>query len=154
VYHWRKQVNRKRWVSEALAQTVASVISALRVNFGFSQLVFTRDVVSELLVEGSVDVDLENHGEDDGRDDGDPSPGFEAQLKTDGEDHEKLHQDNGNERPVDNNVPQPATSFYSRNEDEHQLVFVHPRAHPEHDCGGDSDKWSQWSEDHGNGAHE
>lgn len=69
------------------------------------------------------------------------------------ENDKKLHQDYRDEQSVDDNVPNATARFHSGYKDEHELVFVHPRADPEYNCSGHNYQRCERREDHTNSAH-
>lgn len=83
VDHGGEQLYRQCRVAKSFAQAVANGISSLRVYLRLSQFFFTGDVVLELLVEFAAKVNLEDQGEYDRRNDGNPFPRFEPQLQAD-----------------------------------------------------------------------
>ena len=46
-----------------------------------------------------------------------------------------------------------SSGLNTRDEDEHELVFIYPRADPHDKGGGNANEGCQWSEDEPNSAH-
>ena len=70
------------------------------------------------------------------------------------ENHDALHEDDSSQKTVDDDVPHAPTALGLRDEHEHQLILVHPRADPEDHCASNGDQGRQWREEEPDSSHE
>ena len=70
------------------------------------------------------------------------------------ENHVALHEDDSSQKTVDDDVPHAPTALGLRDEHEHQLVLVHPRADPEDYCASNGNQGRQWREEKPDSSHE
>jgi hypothetical protein len=106
VNRWSKQLLVKGGMTKALLEPVAPMVRSLRVDLGRRDFLWGGGVVAEGRNEDAVDVDLEDHDEENGRNGGHPDECHEALLEADGEDHEGLHEQDAEQESVDHDIPE------------------------------------------------
>ena len=82
VNHRREKLLVKRWVTEPLRQTVASIIRPLRVYMGLLKLLLRGNVVPKVRAKLAIEIDLEGDDEQDRWEGYDPQerPGTQAKA--------------------------------------------------------------------------
>ena len=75
-------------------------------DLGRSNFFWGGGEVAEGRNENAVDIDLEDHDEENWRDGGNPDECHETLLEADGENHEGLHEQDAEQESIDDDIPQ------------------------------------------------